>query len=103
MEGTRKSVRMRAVPEIFVLPPSDAAGRSARTKARPPRPEDETDVILDKDCQVDLPVVRPRPAAPTPDEERYLAGRVCGAGDMPPPAYDAQQTAAMPAASKEER
>lgn len=102
MEGTRKSVRMRAAPEVFVLPPAQEPAR-ARAKARPPRPEDATDVNLGQGFQADLPLVRPRPPAPTAEEERHVAGLVCQAGDVAPPQLDAQQAAAMAAASQEER
>lgn len=79
--------------------------RATRAKSRPPpSPEDETDVQLGPEHQAELPAVRPRPAAPTAEEARWVAGLVCQAGDAPPPPqHDAQQIAAVLAAGAEER
>ena len=125
VEGVRKSVRMRAAPEAFLplelhmeqqlqqeyqrgVGGSSAGAGSARQRSRQParadaRPEDETDVRLGADFQAELPAVRPRPAAPSEDEARWTARLACQAGTVAPPQYDAQQTAAMPAASGEKR
>ena len=114
VEGTRKSVRMRAAPEAF-LPlalhveqqlqqeQQRGAGAGRQRSRQAARPEDETDVRLGPDFQAELPAVRPRPVAPSQDEARWTAGLACQPGAAPPPQYDAQQTAAMPAASEEER
>ncbi|KAI7840162.1 hypothetical protein COHA_005945 [Chlorella ohadii] len=101
-EATRKSVRIRAVPEVFAPPavPGEPRGRSKRP---PPRPEDATDVNLGREFQAALPAVRPRPAAPSAEEQRFVSRLVCAAGDVPPPHYDAQQTAVLPAASEADR
>ena len=102
MEGTRKSVRTRAAPDAFAPPPPPAEPRRA-AKARPPRPEDATDVRLGEEFLADLPALRPRPPAPLPEEARFVAQLACTPGDVPPPAYDPQQAAALPAASAQER
>lgn len=101
-EATRKSVRIRAVPEVFAPPavPVEARGRGKRP---PPRPEDATDVNLGHEFQAELPAVRPRPAAPTAEEQRFVSRLVCAAGDVAPLQYDVQQTAALPAASRADR
>jgi len=101
-EATRKSVRIRAVPEVFAPPavPGEPRGRSKRP---PPCPEDATDVNLGREFQAALPAVRPRPAAPSAEEQRFVSRLVCAAGDVPPPQYDAQQTAVLPAASEADR
>ena len=101
-EATRKSVRIRAVPEVLAPPavPGVARGRGKRP---PPCPEDATDVNLGREFQATLPAVRPRPAAPSAEEQRFVSRLVCAAGDVPPPQYDPEQTAALPAASEADR
>lgn len=111
VEATRKSVRMRIVPEAFLPPSSQQEQQHQRTgsgtrsgKAREaPRPEDATDVRLGEEFQAELPAVQPRPAQPTSEEASWVANLACQAGDAAPPNHDAQQTAAMPWASAEER
>ena len=98
-EGTRKSVRIRTVPEVFA-PPAEPRGRGKRP---PPRPEDATDVNVGHEFEAALPALRPRPVAPPPEEQRFVSRLVCVAGDISPPQYHAQQTAALPAASEAER
>lgn len=102
VEGTRKSVRMRAAPDTFAPPPPPAEPRRAG-KARPPRPEDATDVRLGEEYLADLPALRPRPSTPLPEEARFVAHLACKPGDVALPACDPQQAAALPAASAEER
>lgn len=102
-EGVRKSVRMRLAPEVFAPPPVAVEPAGRRTRARPPRPEDATDVRVGEEYAAELPAVRPRPTAPLPEEQRFIAHLACQPGDAPPPSYDAQQMAALPAASAEGR
>ncbi|PRW59696.1 hypothetical protein C2E21_1393 [Chlorella sorokiniana] len=101
-EATRKSVRIRAVPEVLA-PPAVQAEARGRGKRLPPRPEDATDVNLGREFQADLPAVRPRPVAPTAEEQRFVSRLVCSAGDVAPLQYDVQQTAALPVASEADR
>lgn len=101
MEATRKSVRVRSAPEVFAPPVEEA--RAPRLK-KPPAPEDASDVNIGPDFQAALPLLRPRPAGPAPEEARFLEGLACRAGDAPaPPQHDPRQAAAMAAASVEER
>lgn len=99
MQGTRKSVRIRTVPEVFA-PPAEPRGRGKRP---PPRPEDATNVNVGREFEAELPALRPRPAAPPPEEQRFVSRLVCAAGDVAPPQDNAQQTASLPAASEAER
>ena len=88
-------------------PPPPAGQQRGGRGAKPPRqaakPEDDTDVRRGAEYQAELPAVRPRPAQPTEEEARWVTGLACRPGAAPPPRYDAQQTAAMPAASAQER
>ncbi|KAL4458270.1 hypothetical protein ABPG75_013135 [Micractinium tetrahymenae] len=121
-EPTRRSTRARSAPGIFspeltqqqALRPKLQAQqaqqqaqqqRGTRAKQRTHSPEEETDVRVGEEHQAELPAVRPRPAVPSAEEARWLAGEVSlpAAGPMSPAPASATLAASMAQASAGER
>lgn len=120
-EPTRRSTRARATRGIFspelapqaarpkqqrvqqpLRPRQQPAQSGGKGRQRTPTPEQESDVRLGAEHQAVLPAVRPRPAAPSAQETRWLAGEV-GLPAAPAAAANTWQAAVVLRPSADER